>query len=208
MKDNLIGDSKGSNANFDAYRMIFQKSLDAMMIIDIKNGNILVANQAAHHIFGFEKNGLEGKHYSTLFPEDTDVSVLEGENDVVHYDAVFVQPFKLADGTCKQMDLTLTMIPWHIHSAILATFRDASVRIQAEQEREQLISDLQSAMEKIKTLRGLLPICAHCKKVRNDDGYWQQVEVYVRDHSLAEFSHGICPECMKTHYKDLMDEEL
>jgi PAS domain S-box-containing protein len=187
--------------------MIFQKTLDAMMIIEIKTGNILVANQAAYDIFGYEKEALEGKHYSMLFPEDTDVPGLEEENGVVHYDAVFVQTFQCADGTCKQMDLTLTMIPWQLHSAILTTFRDASNRINAEQEREKLISELQSAMEKIKTLRGLLPICAHCKKVRDDEGYWQQVEVYVRDHSLAEFSHGICPECLNTHYKDLMDEE-
>jgi hypothetical protein len=54
-----------------------------------------------------------------------------------------------------------------------------------------------------KTLRGLLPICAHCKHVRDDDGYWHQVEVYVRDRTEAEFSHGICPKCMKELYPDV-----
>lgn len=60
--------------------------------------------------------------------------------------------------------------------------------------------ELKNAREEIKTLRGILPICAHCKKVRNDSGFWQQVEVYVRDHSEAEFTHGLCPDCEKELY--------
>ena len=62
---------------------------------------------------------------------------------------------------------------------------------------------LERAQKEIKTLRGIVPICASCKKIRDDDGYWQQVEVYVREHSEAEFSHGICPDCLKKHYPDL-----
>jgi hypothetical protein len=60
-----------------------------------------------------------------------------------------------------------------------------------------MISELQEALATVKTLRGLIPICAWCKKVRDDQGYWSQVEVYVRDRSEAEFSHGICPDCKK-----------
>jgi CheY-like chemotaxis protein len=62
------------------------------------------------------------------------------------------------------------------------------------------IEELHQALDKIKTLRGIIPICANCKKIRNDHGYWNQVEVYVRDHTEAEFSHGICPECMNNLY--------
>jgi len=62
--------------------------------------------------------------------------------------------------------------------------------------REKLINELQEALAKIRTLKGLIPICASCKKVRDDKGYWQQVEVYIRDHSEAEFTHGICPGCL------------
>jgi hypothetical protein len=60
--------------------------------------------------------------------------------------------------------------------------------------------ELEEAFANIKTLRGLIPICSHCKKIRDDKGYWQQVELYVREHSDARFSHGICPECYVTHY--------
>ena len=62
---------------------------------------------------------------------------------------------------------------------------------------------LQKALDNIKTLEGLLPICANCKKIRDDEGYWQQAEVYIRNHSEAKFSHGICPPCAKKLYPDL-----
>jgi hypothetical protein len=63
---------------------------------------------------------------------------------------------------------------------------------------------LEEALSQVKTLQGYLPICAHCKSVRNDEGYWQQVEVYVREHSDAEFTHGICPDCLKEHFGQTM----
>ena len=74
-----------------------------------------------------------------------------------------------------------------------------------EEEREKLIHELQEALANIKTLRGLLPICSYCKKIRDDKGYWNQIESYIRDHSGAEFTHGMCPECLKKHYPDLVD---
>jgi hypothetical protein len=72
-----------------------------------------------------------------------------------------------------------------------------------EAEREKLIRELQDTLAQIKKLSGLLPICASCKKIRDDQGYWNQIEAYIRDHSEAKFSHGICPECMKKLYPDL-----
>jgi PAS domain-containing protein len=79
-----------------------------------------------------------------------------------------------------------------------AIFRDVTRRKQAEQEREKLIEDLQESLARVKTLHGLLPICAWCKKVRDDAGYWSSVEEYIEAHSQAEFTHGICPECRET----------
>ena len=64
-------------------------------------------------------------------------------------------------------------------------------------EREKLILQLQRTLADVKTLSGMLPICASCKKIRDDNGYWKQVEVYVADHSDARFSHGLCPNCEK-----------
>jgi PAS domain S-box-containing protein len=82
----------------------------------------------------------------------------------------------------------------------LVVMRDITERKQAEEDRERLIGELQAALANVKTLRGLLPICANCKKVRDDEGYWRSVEEYVMEHSEAHFSHGICPDCMKKLY--------
>jgi hypothetical protein len=71
---------------------------------------------------------------------------------------------------------------------------------------ERTTAELQKAMDNIKTLEGLLPICASCKNIRNDNGYWQKVEVYIREHSKAKFSHSICPECAHQLYPDLFNE--
>ncbi|MCD4796506.1 MAG: response regulator [Candidatus Cloacimonetes bacterium] len=70
-------------------------------------------------------------------------------------------------------------------------------------ERERLISELKEALNNIKTLKGLLPICASCKKIRDDKGYWSEVESYISLHSDVAFSHGICPDCMKKLYPDV-----
>lgn len=65
---------------------------------------------------------------------------------------------------------------------------------------QRLEQDLIKAMDQVKTLTGLIPICSSCKKIRDDQGYWQEVEIYVRNHSEADFSHGLCPECLKRLY--------
>ena len=70
----------------------------------------------------------------------------------------------------------------------------------AEQERDKLIADLQKALSEVKTLRGFLPICSHCKSIRDDMGYWNRLEAYIKDHSDAELTHSICPECAKKYY--------
>jgi sigma-B regulation protein RsbU (phosphoserine phosphatase) len=68
------------------------------------------------------------------------------------------------------------------------------------------VKKLEEALVKIRTLQGLLPICSYCKKIRNDQDYWEQIETYVADHSQAEFTHGICPDCMEKHIKGQLKE--
>ena len=71
---------------------------------------------------------------------------------------------------------------------------------QAETDREAAIKKLEKALSEIKTLRGILPLCSFCKKIRDDKGYWEQVDVYIKKHSEADISHSVCPECVKKHY--------
>ncbi len=82
---------------------------------------------------------------------------------------------------------------------------DISDRMKIEEDRDNLIHELNKALEEVKTLKGIIPICAHCKNIRNDEGFWQKVEIFVKNHSEAEFSHGICPKCIKYLYPELHD---
>jgi response regulator RpfG family c-di-GMP phosphodiesterase len=81
-----------------------------------------------------------------------------------------------------------------------------SLQLELEEKNTNLAETnaaLERALGEIKTLRGILPICCSCKKIRDDQGYWNQIEVYIRSHSQAEFSHGICPDCAQKLYPDL-----
>lgn len=81
--------------------------------------------------------------------------------------------------------------------------KEISVRRRAEQEKEKLIGDLQNALKEVKTLGSLLPICSLCKKIRDDKGYWNKIEAYIKEHTGTEFSHSICPACARELYPDL-----
>lgn len=91
------------------------------------------------------------------------------------------------------------------HGGAIITSSDITQRKQAEEERERLINELQQALAKVKRLSGLLPICSSCKKIRDDSGYWKQIEAYIREHSEAEFSHGVCPECARRLYPEIFE---
>jgi len=88
-------------------------------------------------------------------------------------------------------------------SGWVVVLRDVTEWRRTEQERDALIAELQQALSSVRTLSGLIPICAACKKVRDDQGYWQQVEEFVRDNSDADFTHALCPECIKKLYPDM-----
>ena len=81
---------------------------------------------------------------------------------------------------------------------IYSVARDITARKQAEDEREQLVRELQSALAEVKTLRAILPICSYCMRIRDDENYWHTVEEYISEHTSSRFSHGICPTCMDT----------
>jgi uncharacterized PurR-regulated membrane protein YhhQ (DUF165 family) len=81
--------------------------------------------------------------------------------------------------------------------------QEIEMRKQAEKERDRVIKELEKSLSEVKTLRGFLPICSECKKIRDDKGYWNQIEAYIMAHSEAEFSHGICTDCARKIYPDL-----
>jgi len=88
-----------------------------------------------------------------------------------------------------------------------ATVQNAVDRFRIEAERERLLKELQEAVGKINTLQGLLPICACCKKIRDDDGYWHRIETYITQHSQAEFTHSYCPDCMEKTLREIKERK-
>jgi len=99
---------------------------------------------------------------------------------------------------------SVSMLPWGLAFTILGTVIGIlwGIILQADEEKSKIIIDLQKALDRVKTLSGLLPICASCKKVRDDQGYWNQIEAYIETYSEAQFSHGICPDCAEKLYPE------
>ncbi len=124
-----------------------------------------------------------------------------------HFSSGFLVPENLVSEILQAF--SVSMLPWGlafmILSALLGVFW-GKIK-QADKEKSEVIAELQKALKKVKTLSGFLPICASCKKIRDDKGYWNQIEVYISEHSEAEFSHGICPECAQKLYPDIYNEK-
>jgi hypothetical protein len=87
------------------------------------------------------------------------------------------------------------------HQLIYSLARDITESKQAEEERERLLRELQTALGEVRELREILPICSYCKSIRNDKNYWQTVETYIANHTKAQLSHGICPNCYENVFK-------
>lgn len=85
--------------------------------------------------------------------------------------------------------------------------KEIAERTLAEVEKEKLIKELQAVVEKMKNLEGVIPICMHCKGIRNNEGSWSKLEEYITEHSDAKFSHGICDDCLKKHYPKFQEEK-
>ena len=88
---------------------------------------------------------------------------------------------------------------------IYSVARDVTERKRAEEEREQLVRQLQAALAEVKSLQAILPICSYCKRVRDDENYWYSVEAYISEHTDTRFSHGICPSCFEREVEPQLD---
>lgn len=195
-----VGKSEETGIGAEQYRTIFEKAPDGLLVIDGGSGMILLANEAAQGMFGLDAEPLPRIHVSAILPARTKSSVEEILDKVKVFGSCFVQSFQGVEGD-RMMDLTATLLPWTgEHKAILASFRDATERETLAGEKEILIAELKQAVARVKHLSGLLPICANCKKIRDDSGYWHQVEAYLQEHADATLTHGICPQCVEKFY--------
>lgn len=179
---------------------LFQATLDVTLVLDGETQQILYVNDAALRVLGYAPETLIGTPFSRLLSERAGDHLLEA--DLV--DGVYGPlPLRAADGAEKNVDVTVAVVPWDGRPALFYALRDASQRTRAEQEREELIRELQDALATVNQLSGLLPICANCKRIRDTEGNWSNLERYISERSNAEFSHGICPTCREVLYPEL-----
>lgn len=91
---------------------------------------------------------------------------------------------------------------------IILSYNDITSRKELEEEKQRLIDELQASLEQVKLLKGMLPLCPSCKQVRDDEGYWNQIEAYLQTHSDAEITYSLCPECREQSQIALPDTDL
>jgi len=189
-------------------------------ILDHFNDVVFITDEAGYFVFvnkasSEQGNGVPpemfiGRHFTELvdpkyheFAKTIFQKVLSGEKIV---------PAIEMERQTESGEKITTEVNWKMLSVnndetfVMGVSRDITDRKQAEEHRDKLIEELKKALSEVKTLQGFLPICSHCKRIRDDKGYWNQIEAYIKAHSNADFTHGICPQCAKKLYPGLAIE--
>ena len=194
--------------NLKKFSCAIEQTADHVVITD-ETGAIEYVNPEFERFTGYTKEEVIGKNPKILqsgehddeFYKDMWDKIVSGKSCRIE----FVN--KKKNGELFYEEKTISPIRvkvknrYHLH--LVSTGRDVTDRVKLAESQKILIDDLQKALNQIKTLSGLLPICASCKKIRDDKGYWNQIEGYISKHSDAEFTHGICPACAKALYPEL-----
>jgi PAS domain S-box-containing protein len=198
-----------------SYSNLFKKMTQGVVYQNAE-GKIISANPSAEKILGLTFDQMTGRtsmdpRWKTIHEDGSDFSgedhpamtaLITGER----VEGVIMGVFNPEKEAYRWININA--IPEYRESErkpyrVYTTFDDITERRHAEAERENLISELRKALKEVKTLRGILPLCSFCKKIRDDKGYWEQVDIYLHKHSLADISHSVCPKCAKEHYPDL-----
>jgi len=179
------------------------------LILDAETGKIDDANPFLVEMLGFSREALLGRQlweigsFKDVAASQKGFTKLQ-KHGYIRYEDL---PLETRDGRKIQVEFVSNVYEVNQSKVIQCNIRDITDRKQAEEEREKLIHELEAALAKVKTLSGMLPICASCKKIRNDEGYWSQIEAYISEHSQVIFSHGLCPECARKLYPDIFKNE-
>ncbi|MGV8057926.1 MAG: PAS domain S-box protein [Smithellaceae bacterium] len=191
----------------ERYRKVFENHVAIKLLLDPDTGRIIKANEAAVNYYGWSHQTLEQmkiQEINVLSPEDVSKELERARTKKqIHFEF----KHRRADGSIRDVEVYSSNIKEEGKDILHSIIHDITNRKQAEEERSRLILELREALSQVKMLSGLIPICASCKKIRNDTGYWEQIESYIRDHSEAEFSHSFCPECAKRLYPEFYKEK-
>jgi PAS domain S-box-containing protein len=177
------------------------------------SGYFNVFNSALGSITGYtlEEANNSGDFTRLLYPDEESRSrALTGLEPIIRDGKAHdvETTIRCKDGTDKTVLISSAMITFKSEQMFLSAWKDITERKRSEMEREQLVHDLQKALTEVKTLTGLLPICANCKKIRDDQGYWNRIESYLSTRVDVQFTHGVCPDCMKELYPQYAGKHL
>jgi PAS domain S-box-containing protein len=165
-----------------------------------ENGKIIEVNRQFTEMLGYEQEEVIGMDVIELvFHEDRDL--VRGQV-LSESESLYEHRILRKNGDLLDVEVQAKMIVFGGRKMRVKACRDVTRRKLAEKEKEKLIQKLKNALDEVKKLSGLIPICSHCKKIRDDKGYWKQIEEYIEQHSEAQFSHGLCKECVEELYKD------
>ena len=172
------------------------------------DGTVTSWNYGAERTYGYTAmEALTQSIYSLIVPDGGREEMRGLLNGISRGVRVNRFKTKLLRKDGKLIDVSLAISPIRdAHGRLTgasAISRDITDAVAIETERNRLITELQEALAEVKTLRGILPICMHCKKIRDDGGAWTQLELYIREHTHAEFSHGICGACADKMYEEI-----
>jgi len=171
---------------------------------------IVQANSAYYDIFGRPALLSDRQKCFESRPNDDCHTAMCPITRITEGEAEVICDMKKQDRNKREMTFIVTARPYlnpqKERIGIVESFQDITKRKLAEDAKEELIIGLQDAQEEVNLLSGLLPICASCKNIRDDKGYWNKIESYISNHSKVEFSHGICPSCAQKLYPDLYKE--
>lgn len=184
-------------------RRFFDLSIDMLCVLQF-DGYFKLLNPAWEKTLGFTREELMAKPFlEFVHPDDRDRTVDQNRDVRGGGQArLFENRYLCKDGSFRWLLWNSTADA--AEHLIYGVARDVTPRKRAEEERERLVQELQTAVREVRTLREFLPMCAYCKRIRDDENYWQAVDAYIAAHTNTRFSHGICPSC----YERLLNEEF
>jgi len=185
------------------YKSLFDHSHSIMLIIHPETGHILDANTTACEYYGYTKQEFRKMRIMDINVLSADQVFEKMQKAQRGEQKHFTFPHRLASGEIKDVEVFSGPITRDGEEVLYSIIHDISERKTHEQKRDQLIAKLEQALAEIKTLRGILPICASCKKIRDGAGNWTKIETYISQHSEVDFTHGICPDCLSQLYPEL-----
>ncbi|MEA2705921.1 MAG: hypothetical protein QOH22_709 [Gemmatimonadaceae bacterium] len=176
----------------------FETSIDMLCCLDF-NMHFRRLSPAWERTLGFTREELMSKPFiEFVHPDDRERTLKQNAEVRSGWQALsFENRYLCKDGSYRWFRWNAA--PHSGEKIIYSVARDITDSKRAEDEREKLVRELQTALAEVKSLREILPICSYCRKIRDDENYWHTVENYISDHTGSRFSHSICPSCMETH---------